>query len=194
MEQSEIHHPTPARRTVLVGALAATAGLAIPSMAHATEGDGSMTTTQILAGMGVGAASYDPPVTSVATTVTLHSDTAFVPPLVPTDAPLRALVSDSVNGTIVTSCTGALGTHNLNGLLKWADGATSAYTIDTVEGERVNGHVVLHATGTIKNGYYAGAKVDRLESRLSEELSTCVSGGGPVTGTTGSVVITVTLP
>ncbi|MDQ4055635.1 MAG: hypothetical protein M3237_23490 [Actinomycetota bacterium] len=151
-------------------------------------------TTQILAGMGTGASSYNPPVTSDATQVTLHSDTRFVPPLVPSDAPLRALVSDSVNGTIVTSCTGALGTHNLNGLLKWADGTTSSYTIDTVDGERVNGHVVLHATGTIKSGHYAGAKVDRLESRLSDDLSSCVSGGGAVTGTTGSVVVTVTLP
>ncbi|MFC5731662.1 MULTISPECIES: hypothetical protein [Nocardioides] len=194
MEQSRKHHPSPARRTVLVGGLAATAGLAVSSPARATEGGGSMTTTQILAGMGAGVASYDPPVTAVAATVTLHSDTGFVPALVPSDAPLRALVSDSVNGTIVTSCTGALGAHNLNGLLKWADGTTSAYTIDSVEGERMNGHVLLHATGTIKNGYYAGAKVDRLESRLSDDMSTCVAGGGPVTGTTGSVVINVTLP
>ncbi len=181
------------RRTVLAGGLAATAGLAIPSTASAAEGD-SMATTQILAGLGIGAATYDPPVTSVPDSVTLHSDTRFVPPLVPVDAPLRALVSDSVNGTIVTSCTGALGAHRLNGLLKWADGTTSAYTIESVEGQRINGHVVLHATGRIKSGHYAGARVDRMESRLSEDLASCVSGGGPVSGTTGSVVLNVTLP
>lgn len=186
---------SPTRRTVLAGGLAAGAALATSTPAEAGEtNDAGDPILQVIAGTGTGFSTYDPPLIGAEQDVALRSETTFVPALACVDVPGRTLVGDTVTGRIRGGCTGPISDHDLGGVLKWSDGSSSAYTIDTVTATRIDGNLVLHAAGTIQSGHYTGAQVNRFESRLSDVLSSPCLLGVPIPGTTGSVVFTVTLP
>ncbi|MGW1958374.1 hypothetical protein ACWCPI_37470 [Streptomyces sp. NPDC001920] len=149
--------------------------------------------THILAGLGTASSSYSPPITQSAQTVTVHSATTFVPPVPCADAPTRLLISSQVNGTFVTQCLGSVTEPNHHGTLKWSDGTTSAFNVNTFTAERVEGHIVGHAEGTIINGHYSGATINLLPLRLANQTAACLAGSS-VSGGTGAEVVVVTAP
>jgi hypothetical protein len=146
--------------------------------------------TNILAGLGVTTATYNPPLAEDERVVTIHHQTVFVPPL-PSSNPLRLLLSERMDGQVVTSCGGPLREPNLHGTLQWSDGTQSSYTIDTVNAERVYGHLVARATGTINNGHYSGCEINKLGIRLAGQVAACLSGG-TVSNSAGSSIVIVT--
>ncbi|MEK2473830.1 hypothetical protein MOV08_35245 [Streptomyces yunnanensis] len=149
--------------------------------------------THIAAGLGTANSTYNPSVQATEQTVTLHSETIFEPGLPCADNPTRLLLSDKLDGNFLTSCLGAIQNPNLNGVLKFSDGTTSNYHISILTAERVEGHVVARATGTINNGPYAEATINRLGIRLAGNVTACLTGGG-VSNSTGAEVVIITGP
>ncbi|MFI1259249.1 hypothetical protein ACH4U6_36865 [Streptomyces netropsis] len=149
--------------------------------------------THVLTGTGTTVSTYSPAITGNTATVSLQAKTVFVPPVACADFPLRLLVSNRIQGTFVTSCTGPITSPELTGTLYWSDGTISEYTVINDTAERVEGHMAGHMQGIITSGYYAEATIRCLSLRLAVDVTACLTGSS-VPGASGWDVLVVAMP
>ncbi|MFD5514343.1 hypothetical protein ACFWIB_42860 [Streptomyces sp. NPDC127051] len=149
--------------------------------------------THVLTGAGTSVSTYSPAITASTATVSLQATTVFVPAVACADFPLRFLVSNLIQGTYATSCTGPITSPELTGTLHWSDSTTSEYTVTHDTAERVEGHLVGHVQGTITSGHYTGATVHALSLRLATNVAACLTGSS-VSTSSGWDVLVVTKP
>ncbi|MFE2972617.1 hypothetical protein ACFXKC_55625 [Streptomyces sp. NPDC059340] len=150
-------------------------------------------TTHVLAGLGTYADVYSPPITESTQEYNISSYVVFTPAILAAVPPLVLLLSASLSGSSVESCTGPITNPQSTGTLTWSDGTTSSISLVSLTGERVEGHPICHSTWHVTSGHFTGGTVNTLAVALASNLTACLTGGS-ISTASGAVVFIVTMP
>jgi hypothetical protein len=154
------------------------AGLGMPAVAGAFGSVPPPTGYSTLLGVctsGAGTTSYTPGITNTLQAINFAVATTFSPPVA--IAQNKQVAGFTLSGVETLSCSSVTDLSG-TGVIRYTNGQSSTYTLDSWTATRVLGQCVGVASGLISNGPFNGARVWGFVGRTVNDPQTCASANG----------------